>query len=72
MMMGRENYSLKYVNEKIKSGSVERGTGVFKHNLKILKEGQSHCFVCVMDFFLSLFFLSFFFSARCNAYEAWS
>ena len=48
------------------------GTGVFKHNLKILKEGQSHCFVCVMDFFLSLFFLSFFFSARCNAYEAWS
>ena len=60
-MMGRENYSLKYVNE-----------GVFKHNLKILKEGQSHCFVCVMDFFLSLFFLSFFFSARCNAYEAWS
>lgn len=74
MVMGRENYSLKYVNEKIKSGSVERGggAGVFKHNLKILKEGQSHCFVCVMDFFLSLFFLSFFFSARCNAYEAWS
>ena len=72
MMMGRENYSLKYVNEKIKSGSVKRGGGVFKHNLKILKEGQSHCFVCVMDFFLSLFFLSFFFSARCNAYEAWS
>lgn len=51
MMMGRENYSLKYVNE-----------GVFKHNLKILKEGQSHCFVCVMDFFLSLFFISFFLS----------
>lgn len=25
--MGRENYSLKYVNEKIKSGSVERGGG---------------------------------------------
>ena len=48
------------------------GTGVFKHNLKILKEGQSHCFVCVMDIFLSLFFLSFFFSAGCNAYEAWS
>ena len=37
------------------------GTGVFKHNLKILKEGQSHCFVCVMIFFfLSFFFLSFF------------
>ena len=35
------------------------GAGVFKHNLKILKEGQSHCFVCVMDFFLSLFFLFF-------------
>ena len=26
-MMGRENYSLKYVNEKINSGSVERGGG---------------------------------------------
>ena len=26
-MMGRESYSLKYVNEKIKSGSVERGGG---------------------------------------------
>ena len=65
MMMERENYSLKYVNEKIKSGSVERGgggTGVFKHNLKILKEGQSHCFVCVMDFFsFSLFSFFLFF-----------
>ena len=53
------------------NGGGGSGTGVFKHNLKILKEGQSHCFVCVMDFFsFSLF--SFFFSARCNAYEAWN
>ena len=38
------------------------GTGVFKHNLKILKEGQSHCFVCVMDFFsFSLFSFFLFF-----------
>ena len=64
MMMGRENYSLKYVNEKIKSGSVERGgggTGVFKHNLKILKEGQSLFCLCYGFFSFSLFSFFLFF-----------
>lgn len=65
MMMGRENYSLKYVNEKIKSGSVERGGGGGRGYLNIIwkfwKRGKVIVlFVLWIFFFLSFFFLSFF------------
>ena len=64
MMMGRENYSLKYVNEKIKSGSVERGgggRGYLNIIWKFWKRGKVIVlFVLWIFFFLSFFFLSFF------------
>lgn len=63
-MMGRENYSLKYVNEKIKSGSVERGGGGGRGYLNIIwkfwKRGKVIVlFVLWIFFFLSFFFLFF-------------
>ena len=64
MMMGRKNYGLKYVNEKIRLDQLTGGgKGVFKHNLKVLKEGAKSLFCLCYGFFFSLFFLSFFFSA---------
>ena len=62
-MIGRENYSLKYVNEKIKSGSVERGGGRGYLNIiwKFWKRGKVIVlFVLWIFFFLSFLFLSFF------------
>lgn len=63
MMMGRKNYGLKYVNEKIRLDQLTGGgeRGYLNIIWKFWKRAQSHCFVCVMDFFsLSFFFLSFF------------